>query len=69
MPKATGLYMICTISKHAAEKEGYTDAHDARLPGLPGGKSTGSNVFFVADGVIHTPLARLLPETASLASR
>ena len=52
--KATGLYMICTISKHAAEKEGYTDAMMLDYRGYIA-ESTGSNVFFVRDGVIHTP--------------
>jgi branched-chain amino acid aminotransferase len=53
--KATGLYMICTISKHAAEKAGYTDAMMLDYRGYLA-ESTGSNVFFVQDGVIHTPL-------------
>ena len=53
--KAAGLYMICTISKHAAEKDGYTDAMMLDYRGYVA-ESTGSNVFFVADGVIHTPL-------------
>ena len=52
--KATGLYMICTISKHAAEKEGYTDAMMLDYRGYLA-ESTGSNVFFIKDGVIHTP--------------
>jgi len=52
--KATGLYMICTISKHAAEKQGYTDAMMLDYRGYIA-ESTGSNVFFVKDGVIHTP--------------
>jgi len=52
--KATGLYMICTISKHAAEKQGFTDAMMLDYRGYVA-ESTGSNVFFVADGVIHTP--------------
>ena len=52
--KATGLYMICTISKHAAEKQGYTDAMMLDYRGYLA-ESTGSNVFFVRDGVIHTP--------------
>ena len=52
--KATGLYMICTISKHAAEKDGYTDAMMLDYRGYIA-ESTGSNVFFVQDGVIHTP--------------
>jgi branched-chain amino acid aminotransferase len=46
--------MICTISKHAAEKAGYTDAMMLDYRGYLA-ESTGSNVFFVADGVIHTP--------------
>ena len=53
--KAAGLYMICTISKHAAEKDGFTDAMMLDYRGYVA-ESTGSNVFFVADGVIHTPL-------------
>jgi branched-chain amino acid aminotransferase len=52
--KATGLYMICTISKHIAEKEGYTDAMMLDWRGYIA-ESTGSNVFFIRDGVIHTP--------------
>jgi branched-chain amino acid aminotransferase len=52
--KAAGLYMICTISKHIAEKEGYTDAMMLDYRGYIA-ESTGSNVFFIKDGVIHTP--------------
>ena len=52
--KATGLYMICTISKHAAEKDGFTDAMMLDYRGYVA-ESTGSNVFFVKDGVLHTP--------------
>ena len=52
--KATGLYMICTISKHAAEKEGFNDAMMLDYRGYVA-ESTGSNVFFIQDGVIHTP--------------
>lgn len=54
--KAAGLYMICTLSKHAAEKEGYTDAMMLDYRGYVA-ESTGSNVFFVRDGAIHTPTA------------
>jgi branched-chain amino acid aminotransferase len=54
--KAAGLYMICTISKHAAEKDGFTDAMMLDYRGYVA-ESTGSNVFFVKDGVIHTPIA------------
>ncbi|HEX3363845.1 branched-chain amino acid aminotransferase [Phenylobacterium sp.] len=53
--KAAGLYMICTISKHAAEKDGYTDAMMLDYRGYVA-ESTGSNVFFIKDGVIHTPI-------------
>ncbi|WP_091743139.1 branched-chain amino acid aminotransferase [Phenylobacterium immobile] len=52
--KAAGLYMICTISKHVAEKDGYTDAMMLDYRGYIA-ESTGSNVFFIKDGVIHTP--------------
>lgn len=53
--KATGLYMICTISKHEAESNGY---HDALMYDWRGrvAEATGANVFFVKDGVIHTPV-------------
>jgi branched-chain amino acid aminotransferase len=52
--KAAGLYMICTISKHLAEKEGYTDALMLDWRGYVA-ESTGSNIFLVRDGAIHTP--------------
>ncbi len=52
--KAAGLYMICTISKHAAEREGYADAMMLDWRGYVA-EATGANVFFVRDGVIHTP--------------
>ena len=54
--KAAGLYMICTISKHAAEKKGYSDALMYDYEGYVA-EATGANVFFVQDGKIHTPLA------------
>ncbi|CAN7440907.1 branched-chain amino acid aminotransferase [Phenylobacterium sp. LjRoot219] len=53
--KAAGLYMICTVSKHAAEKDGYTDALMLDYRGYVA-EATGANVFFVKDGVLHTPL-------------
>jgi branched-chain amino acid aminotransferase len=53
--KAAGLYMICTISKHLAEKDGYTDAMMLDYRGFVA-EGTGSNAFFVKDGVIHTPI-------------
>jgi branched-chain amino acid aminotransferase len=52
--KATGLYMICTMSKHAAERAGFDDALMLDYRGLIA-ESTGANVFLVIDGEIHTP--------------
>ena len=52
--KAAGLYMICTISKHAAEKEGYSDALMLDWRGYIA-ETTSANIFLVRDGVIHTP--------------
>jgi branched-chain amino acid aminotransferase len=52
--KAAGLYMICTISKHIAERDGYADAMMLDWRGLLA-ETTGANVFLVQDGVIHTP--------------
>ncbi|WP_439574525.1 branched-chain amino acid aminotransferase [Phreatobacter sp.] len=54
--KAAGLYMICTISKHKAEKKGYADALMFDWQGRVA-ECTGANVFFIKDGKIHTPLA------------
>jgi len=52
--KAAGLYMICTLSKHAAEAAGYNDAlmldHRGRIA-----EATGANIFLVQDGKLHTP--------------
>lgn len=53
--KASGLYMICTISKHKAERRGFADALMLDYRGYVA-ECTGANVFFVKDGVIHTPL-------------
>ncbi|MGF7161762.1 branched-chain amino acid aminotransferase [Rhodoligotrophos appendicifer] len=52
--KAAGLYMICTLSKHAAEKKGYADALMLDWRGQVA-EATGANVFFVKDGDLHTP--------------
>ena len=52
--KAAGLYMICTISKHEAERKGYADALMLDWRGRVA-EATGANVFFVKDGVLHTP--------------
>lgn len=52
--KAAGLYMICTLSKHAAERDGYADALMLDYRGQVA-EATGANIFFVRDGVLHTP--------------
>lgn len=52
--KAAGLYMICTLSKHDAEKDGYADALMLDWRGRIA-EATGANIFFVKDGVLHTP--------------
>jgi branched-chain amino acid aminotransferase len=54
MAKAAGLYMICTISKHAAERDGYADALMLDYRGYIA-EATGANIFLVRDGVLHTP--------------
>ena len=53
--KASGLYMICTLSKHEAEKEGFADSlmldHEDNIA-----EATGANVFFKnSKGELHTP--------------
>lgn len=53
--KAAGLYMICTISKHAAEAKGCSDALFFDYRGYVA-EATGANVFFVKDGEVHTPI-------------
>jgi len=52
--KAAGLYMICTLSKHAAEAKGYADAMMLDWRGQVA-EATGANIFFVKDGKLHTP--------------
>ena len=54
--KAAGLYMICTMSKHAAEEKGCSDALFMDYRGYVA-EATGANVFFIKDGEVHTPLA------------
>ena len=54
--KASGLYMICTLSKHEAEKDGYTDSlmldHEGNIA-----EATGANIFFKdKEGNLHTPI-------------
>ncbi len=53
--KASGLYMIGTLSKHAVEAEGWTDAMMLDWRGRIA-ESTGANIFFVFDGALHTPV-------------
>ena len=52
--KAAGLYMIGTLSKHAAEAEGFDDALMLDWRGRVS-EATGANIFFVLDGAVHTP--------------
>ena len=56
LAKAAGLYMICTISKHQAERKGYADAMMLDWEGRVA-ECTGANIFFIKDGTIHTPIA------------
>jgi branched-chain amino acid aminotransferase len=56
LAKAAGLYMICTISKHKAERKGYADAMMLDWQGRVA-ECTGANIFFIKDGKIHTPIA------------
>ena len=54
--KASGLYMICTLSKHEAEKQGFTDSlmldHEDNVA-----EATGANIFFKdRNGELHTPI-------------
>lgn len=52
--KAAGLYMIATMSKHAAEAKGCSDAMMMDYRGYVA-EATGANIFFVKDGEVHTP--------------
>jgi branched-chain amino acid aminotransferase len=52
--KAAGLYMIGTLSKHAAEEAGFDDALMLTWDGYVG-EATGANIFLVIDGKLHTP--------------
>ena len=53
--KASGLYMICTLSKHDAEAKGYSDAVMLDWRDLIA-EATGANIFFLRNGEVHTPL-------------
>lgn len=52
--KAAGLYMICTLEKHRAEKDGYSDALMLDWRGRVA-ECTGANIFFVKGKELHTP--------------
>jgi len=53
--KASGLYMICTLSKHEAEKKGFTDSLMLDYQGNIA-EATGANIFFKnKDNELHTP--------------
>ncbi len=52
--KAAGLYMICTLSRHAAMDAGFDDAMMFDWRGQIA-EATGANIFFLRDGVLHTP--------------
>lgn len=52
--KAAGLYMICTMSKHAAQAKGCSDAMMYDYRGYVA-EATGANIFFVKNGEVHTP--------------
>jgi len=56
LAKAAGPYMICTISKHRAERAGYADAMMLDWEGRVA-ECTGANIFFIKDGTVHTPIA------------
>jgi branched-chain amino acid aminotransferase len=56
LAKAAGLYMICTVSKHRAERKGFADAMMLDWEGRVA-ECTGANIFFIKDGKIHTPIA------------
>ncbi len=56
LAKASGLYMICTISKHRAERQGYADAMMLDWEGRVA-ECTGANIFFFKNGQLHTPIA------------
>ena len=54
--KASGLYMICTLSKHEAEKEGFTDSLMLDFEDNIA-EATGANIFFKNSvGELHTPI-------------
>lgn len=57
--KGAGLYMICTMSKHAAERKGFNDALMLDYKGRVA-ECTGAHIFFIKDGELHTPTNDIL---------
>ncbi|NNC37419.1 MAG: branched-chain amino acid aminotransferase [Acidimicrobiales bacterium] len=57
--KGAGLYMICTLSKHAAENKGFNDALMLDYQGRIA-ECTGAHIFFIRDGELHTPTNDIL---------
>lgn len=57
--KGAGLYMICTLSKHAAENRGFNDALMLDYQGRIA-ECTGAHIFFIRDGELHTPTNDIL---------
>ncbi|MEE2694894.1 MAG: branched-chain amino acid aminotransferase [Pseudomonadota bacterium] len=53
--KAAGLYMICSLSKHEAERKGFDDALMLDYRGFIA-EATGANIFFIKNGKLYTPL-------------
>ena len=53
--KASGLYMICTLSKHEAEKNGYDDSLMLDYRGYVA-EATGANIFFIKNNELFTPI-------------
>ncbi len=54
--KAAGLYMICTLSKHEAERQGFDDSLMLDYRGYVA-EATGANIFFIKNNELHTPIA------------
>ena len=53
--KASGPYIICTMSKQFAEEKGYNDALMLDYRGFVA-EGTGANIFFIKDKNIYTPI-------------
>ncbi len=53
--KAAGLYMICSLSKHEAERKGFDDALMLDYRGFIA-EATGANIFFIKQQKLFTPI-------------